>query len=194
MQDVNGTLVATDSKDVLDNLTKIVGRMVKDTSGRSVTLVSGGAIVRPSGDFTSIELGASVGQRFSTLESNEDNAPIRIITNAVTPIIVTYNRGNAYTDAVKLNNLLKQSGFLFNYFRDDAPFAYKSGSTVSPQYVQINQQELEERAVMILDFHTLFIETYTPMEIVEKVGVSVKLRDGKKTTIKHGIVDNTKHA
>lgn len=167
----------TNSEEVFDELTKVIGRMAKEVTGWKVINADDQVIPKVEGPHILIELSEADQLNWKTNEMMVDNKYV-----AVHNYLVTYTL-TAYRDKpqVALARLLQAFGLPFiydKYFPRPSSWAFSSASSVSRMRVPINMQDFERRARVQLIFNVAFVETDTgEFETIERINMQVSMHD-----------------
>lgn len=145
-----------DTDVVFDKLTKTLGFMAIEVTGRKVWETGDETIPKVDGEFISIDLSSAEQNDWQSNEIYDDNGNAIVTHNYQVTYTLTAYRGKAHVALTKLLQSFNLPWIYDKYFPVGSPFAYSSSSTVSRIRVPLNMQTFENRAVVILTFNVCF--------------------------------------
>lgn len=167
----------TNSDEIFDALTRVVGDFCKETTGRKVVLAGEDEIPKVAGEFILVDLTAVDQIDWQANEWVDDQGRNMTTHNYEVVYTLTAYRGKAPNALSRVLQAMNLPFIYEKYFPTNSPFAYSSSSTISRLRVPLNMQKFENRAVVLLTFNVCFIETDTgAFEDLEKVNAQVIYR------------------
>ena len=164
----------TNSDEIFDALTKVVGAFCKETTGRKVVLAGEDEIPKVDGEFILVDLTAVDQLDWQANEWVDDQGRNMTTHNYEVVYTLTAYRGKAPNALSRVLQAMNLPFIYEKYFPTNSPFAYSSSSTISRLRVPLNMQKFENRAVVLLTFNVCFIETDTgSFEELEKLNAQV---------------------
>ncbi|QGZ16299.1 hypothetical protein Hena1_01490 [Erwinia phage Hena1] len=160
--------------EVFDLLTKTVGRLVKDVTGRKVVLDDDETIPKVNEEFVMVSQSAATQLDWTDNEWQDELGNAAVTHNYEVTYTLTSFRGKAFESLTKVLQGLNLPFFYEKYFPTPCAFAYASSSTVSRIRVPLNMQKFENRATVIITFNVNFMAVDTgAFEDIDKINMQM---------------------
>jgi hypothetical protein len=161
--------------DVFDHLTKTIGRLAKEVTGRKVVLDDDDLIPKVDEDFILISQTAATQVDWADNEWEDEEGNSSISHNYEVTYTLTAFRGDAFSSLTKVLQGLNLPFLYERYFPSPSSFAYSSSSTISRLRIPINMQKFENRATVIITFNVSFTAVDTSQfEEIENINMQMQ--------------------
>lgn len=161
----------TNSDEIMGNLTKTIGRLLKDVTTYRV-VEANETIPKVEGPFILVDLTDLTPLDWETNSIVEDG-----ITHTVHNYTATYNltayRGKPHWALTRFHQALSLAWIRDKYFPVGSPFAYSSSSSIARLRIPLNEQYYENRARLLVTFNVTFVESdFGQFEDIETIIIS----------------------
>lgn len=161
---------AGETEQVIDDLTKTLGKLIKEVTGRQVYLQDESDMASPEGEYIGLEL--------MILHEMNFNDNIWVDEDGITSIShnyeIVYNviayRGNTSAAISKITQSFKLPYLYYKYFPEGSFYSFSSVSNINKIRVPSNYQNFENRSSVLITFNAKFIsKDIGEFEEIEKV-------------------------
>lgn len=160
--------------EVFDLLTKTLGQLTKEVTGRKVVLDDDETIPKVEEEFILISQTAADQLDWTDNEYVDDTGNTLVTHNYEVTYTLTAYKGKAFSALTKVLQGLNLPYLYEKYFPSPNAFAYQSASTVSRLRVPLNMQKFENRAVVIITFNVSFLAADTGVfEDIERINMQI---------------------
>lgn len=157
-----------------DLLTKTIGRLAKEVTGRKVVLDDDETIPKVDEEFILVSQSTADQLDWADNEGQDIDGVAMVTHNYEVTYTLTAYRGNAFSALTKVLQGLNLPYLYEKYFPSPCAFAYQSASTVSRLRVPLNMQKFENRAVVLITFNVSFVVVDAgAFEDIEKINMQV---------------------
>ncbi|QEQ94913.1 hypothetical protein pEaSNUABM56_00114 [Erwinia phage pEa_SNUABM_56] len=169
--------------EVFDLLTKTLGRLSKEVTGRKVVLDDDETIPKVDEEFILVSQTAATQLDWTDNEWQDELGNAAVSHNYEVTYTLTAYRGKAFADLTKVLQSLNLPFFYEKYFPSPSAFAYSSSSTISRLRIPLNMQKFENRAVVIITFNVNFMAVDTQaFEDIDKINMQMVYSFNDPTT------------
>ncbi|UYL84843.1 hypothetical protein pEaSNUABM55_00045 [Erwinia phage pEa_SNUABM_55] len=169
--------------EVFDLLTKTLGRLSKEVTGRKVVLDDDETIPKVDEEFILVSQTAATQLDWTDNEWQDELGNAAVTHNYEVTYTLTAYRGKAFADLTKVLQSLNLPFFYEKYFPSPSAFAYSSSSTISRLRIPLNMQKFENRAVVIITFNVNFMAVDTQaFEDIDKINMQMVYSFNDPTT------------
>lgn len=162
-------------EDILDLLTKTIGKLIVEVTGSKVILADDDTIPKVEGEYILVDESALDPVDWITGEMRDEEGNVYSVQNYQTTYTLTAYRGKR--PHATLSRVMQAFGLPFmyeKYFPLGSPFAYSSSSTVNKMRVPLNAQYFENRARVQIIFNLAFIQRDTgSFEELEQINIDL---------------------
>lgn len=160
--------------EVFDLLTKTLGKLVVEVTGRKVVLDDDETIPKVEDEFILVSQTAADQLDWADNEYEDEFGAALVTHNYAVTYTLTAYRGKAFSALTKVLQSLNLPYIYDKYFPSPSAFAYQSASTVSRLRIPLNMQKFENRAVVIITFNVSFLAADTgSFEDIEKINMQI---------------------
>lgn len=165
----------TNSDQIMDALTKTVGRLCKAVTNYQV-VEADAEMPKAEGPFILVDLSALDQVDWKSAEIMDENGRYRAVHNYTATYTLTAYRGKPHW---ALSRVLQSFGLPFIYdkfFPYGSPYAYSSSSTIARLRIPLNAQLFENRARVQIIFNVTYVEEdFGLFEDIEGIRIDVGL-------------------
>lgn len=147
--------------DVFDLLTKTLGRLCKEVTGRKIVLDDDETIPKVEEEFILVSQTSADQLDWNDNEGADDTGQAMVSHNYEVTYTLTAYRGQAFSALTKVMQGINLPRIYEKYFPTPCAFAYQSASTISRLRVPLNMQKFENRAVVLITFNVSFLAVDT---------------------------------
>lgn len=162
-------------EEIMDLLTKNLGKMVVEATGAKVVLANSDTIPKVEGPYVLIDESGLDPIDWVANEMRDEEGNGYSISNYQATYTLTAYRGER--PHVTLSRFMQCFGLPFiydKYFPLGSPFAYSSSSTINKMRVPLNAQYFENRARVQIIFNITFIEKdFGNFEDLEQINIDL---------------------
>lgn len=166
------------TEEVFDLLTKTLGRLSKEVTGRKVVLDDDETIPKVDEEFILVSQTAATQLDWADNEWQDELGNAAVSHNYEVTYTLTAYRGKAFSDMTKILQAINLPFFYDKYFPTPSAFAYSSSSTISRLRIPLNMQKFENRAVVIISFNVnVSAVDSKAFEEIEKISFEITTTD-----------------
>lgn len=162
-------------EEVMDLLTKTLGKMIVEITGTKVVLANSDTIPKLEEPYILVDESALDQIDWISNEMKDDEGNQYSITNYQATYTLTAYRGER--PHVTLSRVMQGFGLPFiydKYFPSGSPFAYSSSSTINKMRIPLNAQYFENRARVQIIFNMTFIDKdFGVFEDLEQINIQL---------------------
>lgn len=170
----------TNSDQVLDELTKTLGRLCIDATGYKV-VEADETIPKVEGPFVLVDLSAMDQLDWATNElRDEATGATCMVHNYYVTYTLTAYRGKPHWALARVLQMFGMPWIYDKYFPTGSPFAYSSSSTIARMRIPLNNQFYENRARVQINFNVTYVEgDFGVFEDLNQVGIDLGITAGE---------------
>jgi|AGFT01.1.fsa_nt_gi hypothetical protein len=167
----------TNSDVVMGNLTRAVGRLVKDVTGYKV-VEADETIPKVEGPFVLVDLTLLDPLDWATNEVVDAEGVTHVAHNYQASYTLTAYRGKPHWALSRVHQAFGLPYLREQYFPTGSPYAYSTCSSIARLRVPLNQQMYENRARILVTFNATFVEKDVGVfEDLEHVIIGITAQD-----------------
>ena len=161
----------TNSDEIMGNLTKTIGRLLKDVTTYKV-VEANETIPKVEGPFILVDLTDLSPLDWETNQIVE-NGITHTVHNYTATYTLTAYRGKPHWALTRFHQALSLAWVRDKYFPTGSPFAYSSASSIARLRIPLNEQYYENRARVLVTFNVTFVESdFGQFEDIESIVIS----------------------
>ena len=161
----------TNSDEIMGNLTKTIGRLLKDVTTYKV-VEANETIPKVEGPFILVDLTDLSPLDWETNQIVE-NGITHTVHNYTATYTLTAYRGKPHWALTRFHQALSLAWVRDKYFPTGSPFAYSSSSSIARLRIPLNEQYYENRARVLVTFNVTFVESdFGQFEDIESIVIS----------------------
>lgn len=166
----------TNSDEIMGNLTKVIGRLLKDVTTYKV-VEAGETIPKVEGPFILVDLSDLSPLDWETNQIVE-NGITHTVHNYTATYTLTAYRGKPHWALTRFHQALSLAWIRDKYFPVGSPYAYSSTSSIARLRIPLNEQYYENRARVLITFNVTFVESdFGQFENIESIIIDTGVSD-----------------
>ena len=175
---------AGETEQVIQDLTKTLGSLIVEVTGRKVYLQDETTVAVPEGEFVGVELMILHEMNFNDNIWIDEDGVTSISHNYEAVYNVTAFRGMSFAAISKITQSFKLPFLYYKYFPEGSYFAFNGVSNINKIRVPLNYQDFENRSSVLITFNVKFIsKDIGEFEAIEKVNFKTTIFDDADKSI-----------